>query len=144
MPDISNISFYNGAHTGQEIDLGLSLVEQRGGVEDAGTGLVTSGAVFSEVANEIIKVTITGITGTGTTAVTGTITFPSTMAGNTYHPKITAEHEVIKAVFSEPSLITGSATITTAEDSISYSVKVNGTTNLTVYLARIGGSLPST
>lgn len=140
MPSIDQISLYNGTHTGQEIDLGLSLVEQRGDVEDAGNGLVTSGAVYTAVANEIIKVTVTGITGTGST-VSDTIQFPVPSSPG-YSPRVTAQHEVLSAVFSSQEAVVGSLTVTTGEDTLTYSVNVNGTTDLTLKLCRIGGSLP--
>lgn len=140
MPSIDQISLYNGTHTGQEIDLGLSLVEQRGDVEDAGNGLVTSGAVYTAVANEIIKVTVTGITGTGS-VVSDTIRFP-VPSSTGYSPRITAQHEVVSAVFSSQEAVVGGLTVTTGADTLTYSVKVNGTTDLTLKLERIGGSLP--
>lgn len=133
---------YNGAFTnGSDIDTALIRAMKPASAASSGSNeLASSGAAYAAAANEIIKVTITGITGTGA-AVSGFVQF-SVPSGGGYYPKVTAEHEVLQAIFSAPEYVFGPLTVETGTNSLSYSVKIFGTTDLTLILGRIGGSLP--
>lgn len=135
---------YNGAFTnGSDIDTALIRAMNPASAAASGSNeLASSGAAYAAAANEIIKVTITGITGTGGT-VSGFVQFPVPSGGG-YYPRVTPEHEVIKIVFSAPEFVFGTWSIETGADSMTYSVRIVGTTDMTVYLGRIGGSLPLT
>lgn len=50
--------------------------------------------------------------------------------------KITANHEVINSVLSNPSAITSDITWTTASGSITLSGTISGSTTITLYLAK--------
>lgn len=132
---------YGGAYSGTEIDAALGRVFTPQTTPQSGSNyLISSGAVYAATANEIIKVNVTGITGTGS-VVSDTIQFP-VPSSTGYSPRITAQHEVVSAVFSSQEAVVGGLTVTTGADTLTYSVKVNGTTDLTLKLERIGGSLP--
>ena len=133
---------YNGAFTnGSDIDTALIRAMNPASAAASGSNeLASSGAAYAAAANEIIKVTITGITGTGA-AVSGFMQCPVPSGGG-YYPKVTAEHEVLQAIFSAPEYVLGPLTVETGTNSLSYSVKILGTTDLTLILGRIGGSLP--
>ena len=141
---MDEIKVYNGAFSsGSDIDTALIRAMNPASAAASGSNeLASSGAAYAAAANEIIKVTITGITGTGS-AVSGYVQFP-VPSGSGYYPRVTADHVVIGYSFSAPEIVFGDWTIETGADNISYSVKVNGTTDLVLYLGRIGGSLPST
>lgn len=133
---------YNGAFTnGSDIDTALIRAMNPASAASSGSNeLASSGAAYAAAANEIIKVTITGITGTGA-AVSGFVQF-QVPSGGGYYPKVTPGHEVLKAIFSAPEYVFGPLTVETGTNSLSYSVKIFGTTDLTLILGRIGGSLP--
>lgn len=132
---------YGGAYSGTEFDAAIGRVFTPQTTPQSGSNyLVSSGAVYAATANEIIKVTVTGITGTGST-VSDTIQFPVPSTPG-YTPRVTAQHEVLSAVFSSQEAVVGRLTVTTGADTLTYSVKINGTTDLTLILGRIGGSLP--
>ena len=133
---------YNGAFTnGSDIDTALLRAMSPAIAASSGSNeLASSGAAYAAAANEIIKVTITGITGTGS-EVSGFVNFPVPSGGG-YYPRVTAEHEVLSAVFSSQEAVVGRLTVTTGADTLTYGVKINGTTDLTLVLGRIGGSLP--
>lgn len=133
---------YNGAFTnGSDIDTALIRAMNPASAASSGSNeLASSGAAYAAAANEIIKVTITGITGTGA-AVSGFVRF-QVPSGDGYYPHVTAEHEVLQAIFSAPEYVFGPLTVETGTNSLSYSVRVLGTTDLTLILGRIGGSLP--
>ena len=141
---MDELRVYNGAFVnGSDIDAALIRAMTPASAAASGSNeLASSGAVYAAAANEIIKVTVTGITGTGS-AVSGYVQFP-VPSGSGYYPRVTADHEVIKIEFSATEIVFGSWTIETGTDSLAYSVTVNGTTDMTVYLGRIGGSLPQT
>ena len=139
---MDELRVYNGAFVnGSDIDAALIRAMTPASAAASGSNeLASSGAVYAAAANEIIKVTITGITGTGS-AVSGYVQFP-VPSGSGYYPRVTADHEVLKIEFSAPELVFGSWTVETGANTLAYSVRVNGSTDMTVYLGRIGGSLP--
>lgn len=98
------------------------------------TQIATTAFVQGELAKEIIKVTISGITGTG--AVTGGATF-SPLSG----PNVTADHVVLSCVWSNPAVVLGDWTFTTSSGSISYSGIINGTSDVTLLLGLVGQTL---
>lgn len=133
---------YNGAFTsGSDIDTALIRAMNPASAASSGSNeLASSGAAYAAAANEIIKLTITGITGTGA-AVSSSVQF-QVPSGGGYYPHVTAKHEVLQAIFSAPEYVFGPLTVETGTNSLSYSVKIFGTTDLTLILGRIGGSLP--
>ena len=139
---MDEFDFYQGTHTGGEIDQAVDIVADRvSTIEDpsyfsqhSGDDLTNQLAVFKAINDRIIEVTISSITGTGTVSGSFTQVHMQGIAA-----KITSQHKVIAASFSNPSAVTGDWTITTSDnDSIAYSGGLNGTTNLTVILGIIG------
>ena len=134
--------FYQGTHTGGEIDRDLDIVENRSSeVHDpsyfatqSGDNLFTEWGTFKAIENRIVEVTISSITGTGT--VSGSYAQVGPTSG--YTAAITDRHKVLAYQFSNPSAVTGDWTITTGSGSVTYSGGLNGTTDLTLILGCIG------
>ena len=139
---MDEFDFYQGSHTGGEIDTYIDMVKYRGEeihdpsyfAHNAGQDLVSEWAVFKGIENRIVEVTISSITASGTAS--GTYNQIGPIGG--YTAKITDRHKVLAHQFSNPSAVTGDWTITTGNGSVTYSGGLNGTTNLTVILGIIG------
>ena len=111
---MDELEFYNGKYSGGEIDDAITLLNR----------------------DEIIKVTLTGMTGAnqnvfGIKNLVNARFFPQ-MA------RITADHVVIAYEFSNPSAVVGAFSITTNTDYISWNGRLDGTTDLTIYLGKVG------
>lgn len=139
---MDELSYYEGRHTGQEIDSAVDrVINASEDVESGNSNLVTSDSVYTALADEIFTVNLTGLTGTGDT-VTKTYTFvPS---GSGYNPTITAYHVVLAYSFSNPAAVVEDLTVTTGNQSITVSGKVNGTTGIALRLGRYSKAITLT
>ena len=143
---MDEFDFYQGTHTGGEIDLYIGMVENRGQEihdpsyfeHNGGSEVVSEWAVFKAIDSQMIEITANAITGSG--AVSGSFSRIGPTSG--FAPKITAQHKVIAYSFSNPSAVTGDWTITTNDSgSVTYSGSLNGTTDLTIILGSIGADV---
>ena len=139
---MDEFDFYQGTHTGGEIDQAVDIVENRGEVIAGGDGLVQSTMAFEAIANEIIIIGPQSITGNGSVVGQFLHTYPP--MGYAYVPFVTADHIVLRCEFSNPSAITGDWTFITDDNGgIGYSGSLNGTTNITLVLGRRGKNIAS-
>lgn len=139
---MDEFDFYQGTHTGGEIDLTIDIVDGRSSTvhdpsyfaTNSGDNLFTEWGTFKAIENRIVEITISSITGNGT--VEGTAPQIGPIGG--YTAEITDRHKVLAYQFSNPSAVTGNWTITAGSGSVTYSGSINGTTDLTLILGCIG------
>lgn len=144
---MDEMEFYDGAHTGAELDAGISLIENRAvdeieapdNVED--TSVASVSAVATALRDELAMVKAT-ITGTGAFFETITITYPA--SGGNQRPRISNKHVVLQSWFSNPAAVLSDWTVTTigyqsgVGTQITISGTINGSTDLTMVLGKIG------
>ena len=136
---MEELDFYDGAYSGQEIDEAIGLVRARTNeVAYSNAGLLTSTGAYRAIANQIIIVTISAVTGTGGIVTETSIFNPGSGA---FFAHITSDHRVIWCELSNPSALVGDLEVTTANNQITISGAINGTTDITLILGAVGGTV---
>ena len=123
-----------GVLAGDGNHIGTASIESSA-PSSASTKIITSGAVYTGIANavtgEILQVNLGSQTGTG-----GSVTWSK--SGDS---TITADHVLIDYALGTPAAQTGDLTWTTSAGGVTVQGNINGTTTLTVILGKRGKNI---
>lgn len=142
---MDELEFYQGAYSGQEIDAAIAQVNNaQSNIVSPGdysnASLLRAQGVAKALLAEIVKVTIAGLTGTGSEVnVIRSIVIPTPAPANAV--SITADHAVLWYEFSDPDAVFGDCTIETGANIITFSGTLNGSTDLTILLGLTGSEI---
>lgn len=141
MPDINNLEFYNGLHTGQQIDEAVDRALSPRTSTPVGSdsdftdsALASVAAVTISLNQEIVQVIVPLNNLNGETSEAWT--FPTPSPAPATQISITAQHVPIMIEFSDPSVICGDYSIETGNNSITFSGAGVGSTDMTITLAK--------
>ena len=138
---MDELDFYNGTHTGQEIDAAVEKAlyprtsTPVGSADDFTDSTLASIAVVAVTLNqEIVQVIIPLNNLNGSTSEVWT--FPTPSPAPATQISITAQHVPIMVEFSDPTVICGDYSIETADGYIYFDVAGYGSTDVTITLAK--------
>ena len=138
---MDELDFYNGTHTGQEIDAAVEkalyprTTNPVGSADDFTDSTLASIAVVAISLNqEIVQIIIPMNNLSGSTSEAWT--FPTPSPAPATQISITAQHVPIMVEFSNPSVICGDYSIETGNNSITFSGAGVGSTDMTITLAK--------
>lgn len=141
---MDELDFYNGTHTGQEIDAAVEkslyprLINPVGSADDyTDSDLASIAIVAVTLTQEIVQfigtLNLNGDSSWNWTWATPTSSTPTDV-------NITAQHVPVRVEFSNPSVICGDYTLVTGDNSVTFSGAGYGSTDITITMARQLGS----
>ena len=137
MPNIDEITPYYGQYTGYQIDtaIGRALNPEMDVINVTSLSdqtLASAAAVDLTMVDEFLVVRILNMT------VSGAFSKTYTQRSDSYQKKghISADHYVVAAEFSNPSVMGSDLGWTTGAEQITLTGTGSGTTNITLYLAK--------
>lgn len=143
---MEELDFYNGTHTGQEIDAAVEKVlyprttNPVGSADDfTDSELASIAAVTISLNQEIVQVIVSLNNLNGATSMIWSFPVPSTAPATQI--SITAKHVPIMVEFSDPTVICGDFSIETANGYIYFDVAGSGSTDVTITLAKRLGDI---
>ena len=138
---MDELDFYNGTHTGQEIDAAVEkalyprTTNPVGSADDfTDSTLASIAAVTISLNQEIVQVIVPLNNLNGETSQVWT--FPTPSPAPATQITITAQHVPIMVKFSDPAVICGDYSIETGNDSITFNGAGVGSTDMTITLAK--------
>lgn len=146
MPDINNLEFYNGLHTGQQIDEAVDRALSPRTSNPVGSdsdftdsALASVAAVTISLNQEIVQVIVSMNDIDGQAAYGWT--FSNISPGRPTDIYIEENHVPIMVEFSNPSVICGDYSITVSHNLIEFRGAGCGSTDMTITLAKRIGAI---
>ena len=145
MPDINNLEFYNGLHTGQQIDEAVDRALSPRTSNPVGSdsdftdsALASVAAVTISLNQEIVQVVVPMNNINGSTTRGWTFSHIGSQPTDIF---IEENHVPVMVEFSDPSVICGDYSITTSHNYIEFNGAGCGSTDMTITLAKRIGSV---